>query len=97
MVAPRRRRQLSELWGICSVTRGLFSMANDAARSFERTLVFAVLGAVWWWCAVRFIWPLCGPYLLEPCPLPTPTGYIVAFMAGGLWGLAKGVELEVRS
>lgn len=69
----------------------------QAPRSTERTLIFSVIGAVLGWLAARFVWPLCGPHLLEPCPLPTPAGCIVAFVTGGLWGLAKGIELEVRS
>lgn len=62
-----------------------------------RTLAFAVISGVLCWLLVRFVWPLIGPLLVEPCPQPTAAGCIVALVAGGLWGLAKGIELEVRS
>jgi hypothetical protein len=61
----------------------------------RRALVFVVLGAALSWIAVRFGWPLCGPYLLQPCPLATPLGCLLALLVGVLWGMKKCIEIEI--
>jgi hypothetical protein len=64
-------------------------------QSHTRTTVFIVLGALVTWAAAHWLWPWCGPYLLEPCPVATALGQKVALVVGAMWGLARGLALEV--
>ena len=59
-----------------------------------RTLVFAGLGGVLLWLFARFAWPTIGPYLLEPCPIATPSGCTVALGVGMLWGAVTSFNLD---
>jgi hypothetical protein len=63
----------------------------------SRAVSFAVLGAFGAWMLVAWAWPLCGPWLVAPCPLATPLGAKVALGVGALWGLVKAVALELAA
>lgn len=60
-----------------------------------RSTVFVTIGALAWWAIVRWVWPWCGPWLIEPCPLPTVMGCRAALIVGALIGFAKAVEFEI--
>lgn len=62
---------------------------------FVEGSMFAATGAVAAWFVVGFAWPVVGPYLLEPCPMPTSIGVKAAAAVGALWGIAKAVELDL--
>lgn len=53
-----------------------------------------VLGALGY-CGARWFEPWIGPMLMQPCPLPTPLGCIVAGVGGFLWGGAIAVEMNL--
>jgi len=60
-------------------------------------LVYALLGALVYWLAVRWLWPWCGPWLVQPCPLPTPTGCYVAIGLGAVSGLTRCLQVELAA
>lgn len=61
-----------------------------------RIIVFGLLGALGAWLGARWIWPWCGPWLVEPCPLMTPLGCKVALVAGAVWGMGEAWKLDLR-
>lgn len=62
-----------------------------------RAAVFAVLGGLGTWVAVAWVWPWCGPALVDPCPLATAAGCKVALGLGAAWGVVQAMNLDRAS